>query len=346
MHTDHQAQDSVRNRIFIPWVCFLLIAGFTVGCSDSHDLSVNQKNTKSSSEKRNPNEARDVAQTSDTASIHTPDSSSKPMMVCSTTQCADFARQVVGDRWEVHSVLGPGQDPHSYEPRVADSDTVNRADLCVRNGWNLEGHEWMKTLATNAGKPLVTCTTNVEPLMTNEDNPVQDPHAWFNPANAWKYVKQIRDEVCRLDPDHADEYMARAELYRNQLGTLESWIKMQVNAVAEPRVLVTHHDAFGYFCNRYGFEAVSPVGWTTDEIAGTTISDRQAVVKQIRDLKVRSIFVESTLNRQMIEAIADEAGVEVGGELYSDAMGGPGTAGETYIGMMRENVLKIVEGLR
>ncbi|MCH2181723.1 MAG: metal ABC transporter substrate-binding protein [Mariniblastus sp.] len=273
-------------------------------------------------------------------------SADKKLIVCSTTQCADFARQVVGDRWDVHSVLGPGQDPHSYEPRVADSDAVAKADLCIRNGWNLEGHEWMKTLASNAGKPLVTCTDEVEPLMTGDDSPVQDPHAWFNTANAWKYVKQIRDEVCRLDPEHADEYRARAELYRAQLRDLENWIQQQVGAIAGPRVLVTHHDAFGYFCDRYGFEPVSPVGWTTDEIAGTTISDRQAVVDQIRNLKVRSIFVETTLNREMIEAIAREAGVDVGGELYSDAMGGPGTAGESYIGMMRENVLKIVAGLK
>ena len=273
-------------------------------------------------------------------------SGEKKLIVCSTTQCADFARQVVGDRWEVHSVLGPGQDPHSYEPRVADTNAVARADLCIRNGWNLEGHEWMKTLADNAGKPLVTCITEVEPLMTEEDNPVQDPHAWFNTANAWKYVKQIRDEVCRLDPEHSDEYQARAELYRAQLRDLENWIQQQVGSISGPRVLVTHHDAFGYFCDRYGFEPVSPVGWTTDEIAGTTISDRQAVVQQIRDLKVRSIFVETTMNQEMIEAIAKEAGVEVGGRLYSDAMGAPGTAGESYIGMMRENVLKIVAGLK
>jgi len=273
-------------------------------------------------------------------------SGEKKLIVCSTTQCADFARQVVGDRWEVHSVLGPGQDPHSYEPRVADTNAVARADLCIRNGWNLEGHEWMKTLADNAGKPLVTCITEVEPLMTEDDDPVQDPHAWFNTANAWKYVKQIRDEVCRLDPEHADEYQARAELYRAQLRDLENWIQQQVGSISGPRVLVTHHDAFGYFCDRYGFEPVSPVGWTTDEIAGTTISDRQAVVQQIRDLKVRSIFVETTMNQEMIEAIAKEAGVEVGGRLYSDAMGAPGTAGESYIGMMRENVLKIVAGLK
>ncbi|MCH2178366.1 MAG: metal ABC transporter substrate-binding protein [Mariniblastus sp.] len=270
----------------------------------------------------------------------------KRVILCSTTQCADFAKQVVGDRWEVKCVLGPGQDPHMYEPRVADSEAVANADLCVRNGWNLEGHEWMKTLAENAGKPLVTCATEVTPLMTSEDQTIKDPHTWFNPANAWKYTKQIRDEVIRLDPARADEYTARAELYRSQLRELENWIQQQVNSIPEPRVLVTHHDAFGYFCDRYGFQAVTPVGWTTDEISGATIADRQEVIKQIQDLKVRSIFVESTLNRQMIESIAKEAGVNIGGELYSDAMGGPGTAGEDYIGMMRENILILVDGLK
>lgn len=270
----------------------------------------------------------------------------KPVMLCSTTQCADFAKQVVGDRWEVQCVLGPGQDPHMYEPRVSDSEAVANADLCVRNGWNLEGHEWMKKLAENAGKPLVTCATEVTPLMTVDDQKMKDPHAWFNPANAWKYTKQIRDEVIRIDPAHADEYTARAELFRGQLRELETWIQQQINSIPEPRVLVTHHDAFGYFCDRYGFQAVTPVGWTTDEISGATIADRQEVIKQIKDLKVRSIFVESTLNRQMIESIAKEAGVDIGGELYSDAMGGPGTAGEDYIGMMRENVLILVEGLK
>ena len=332
MYQNHAFRNLIWNETFIPVLCFLLLVSLTSGCDKP-----NASNGKPRQGKVATGSAGDRA---------APERGDKRLMVCSTTQCADFARQVVGDRWDVHCVLGAGQDPHAYEPRVADSDAVANADLCVRNGWNLEGHEWMKTLTTNAGKPLVTCTAEVEPLMTAEDNPVQDPHAWFNPANAWKYVKQIRDEVCRLDPDHAGEYMARAELYRAQLRDLENWIQEQVNAIPEPRVLVSHHDAFGYFCDRYGFQSVSPVGWTTDEIAGTTISDRQAVVDQIRDLKVRSIFVESTLNRQMIEAIANEAGVEVGGELYSDAMGGPGTAGETYIGMMRENVLKIVEGLK
>lgn len=270
----------------------------------------------------------------------------KLTMVCSTTQCADFARQIVGDRWVVYCVLGAGQDPHGYEPRISDSDLVAKADLCVQNGWNLEGHAWMQHLAESAGKPLVTCVADVEPLMIEGEQPVKDPHAWFDPANAWKYTKQILDGVIRIDPENEWEYRARALLYRDQLRGLEKWIERQVASIPEPRVLVTHHDAFGYFCRRFGFRPASPVGWTTDEIAGTTIADRQAVVEQIRSLGVKAIFVETSLNHQMIEAIAKEAGVKIGGELYSDAMGPPGTAGETYIGMMRENTITIVHGLR
>ena len=185
-----------------------------------------------------------TAETGVGATDRRPDRDGKWTMVCSTTQCADFARQIVGDRWVVHCVLGAGQDPHGYEPRISDSDLVAKADLCVQNGWNLEGHAWMQRLAEAAGKPLVTCVTDVEPLMIEGKQPVKDPHAWFDPANAWKYTKQILDGVIRIDPENEWEYRARALLYRDQLRGLEKWIERQVASIPEPRVLVTHHDAF------------------------------------------------------------------------------------------------------
>ena len=129
--------------------------------------------------------------------------------------------------------------------------------------------------------------------------------------------------------------------------TLNHWIGVQVNAIPRSRrILVTHHDAFGYFSKAYGFTAVSPVGWTTGEMAGVAIDQRQKIVKQIRDLGVKSIFVESSANHELLDGIAKETGISVGGELYSDAMGELGSAGETYIGMMRENVKTIVEHLK
>lgn len=272
----------------------------------------------------------------------------KKIVVCSTTQIADFARQIVGDDWEVKCVLAPGQDPHTYETRIADSDMVASADLCLRNGWHLEGGEWMNKLAENAGKQIVTCVTGVQPLrITEDEGEVNDPHAWFSPANAAIYVRNILDAVCELDPENAHRFQQRAGLYMGELNALNNWIDSQVNQIpAEHRVLVTHHDAFGYFCNEYNFRALSPAGWTTEEIGGISLERRQQVVQSIRDIGVRSIFVETSLDDRMISDIARDAGVEIGGHLYSDAMGAAGSAGETYIGMMRENVITIVAALK
>lgn len=276
------------------------------------------------------------------------DSSKKLTLVCSTTQIADFARNIVGDRWEVICVLAPGEDPHTYEVGNDDALSVARADLCIENGWNLEGHSWMKRLAANANKPLVTCVDGVKPLKLDADGEtVNDPHAWFDTSNASIYVLNIRNAVSKLDPSHAAEYDARSKLYLIQIRALNQWIARQVNAIPKARrILVTHHDAFGYFSKAYGFQAISPVGWTTGELSGVAIDQKQKIVEQIRDLGVKSIFVETTINRELLDDIARETGITVGGELYSDAMGGQGTAGETYIGMMRENVLTIVEHLK
>lgn len=274
----------------------------------------------------------------------------RPRVVCSTTQVADFARQVVGDRMEVVGILGEGVNPHVYQPVPGDSRLVESAALCLQNGLHLEGKNWMETLARdNGNKPLTTCTDGVPPLdLAYEGQLVKDPHAWFDPVNAARYVQNILAAVSDLDPEGARAYRMRAELYLAQLRALDAWIEKQTSRLpAEQRILVTSHDAFNYFAARYGFKVRSPVGWSTgSEIGGgMTPRRRRMVVESIRDFGVSAVFLETSVNPKMIRQIAGEAGVAVGGELYSDAMGGPGSAGETYIGMMRENCLVIVSAL-
>lgn len=209
----------------------------------------------------------------------------------------------------------------------------------------------MRKLAKDARKPITSCVKGVVPLklVSDGDKPVLDPHAWFSPKNAAIYVGNIVDAVSELDPEHRAEYEARAALYRAQLRTLHLWIVRECNRVPlKRRQLVTSHDAFNYFCREYGFTAAAPAGWSTGQEAGggVTPQRRRAAVESIRKFGVKSIFVETSVNPKLIRQIAADAGVRIGGQLYSDSMGGPGSAGEDYVGMMRENVLTIVQGLK
>ena len=276
----------------------------------------------------------------------------KPVVVCSTTQVSDFTRQIVGDRWVVQYILAPGADLHLYRIKPTDNQTVITTDLCLENGLLLEGKDWMRALAKDAGKPLVSCTDGIKPgrlAVPGQDGTIRDPHAWFTPRNATVYVRNILRAVSQLDPEHAEKYEARAELYLDELRTLHFWIVRQVNAIPSgKRVLVTSHDAFNYFCREYEFTPAAPVGWSTgQEIGvGVTPAKRQAAIESIRQFDVKAIFVETSVNPELIREIATEANVEISGKLYSDSMGKPGSAGVTYIGMMRENVITIVHALK
>jgi manganese/iron transport system substrate-binding protein len=276
------------------------------------------------------------------------------IVACSTTQVADFARQVVGDQFEVRCVLAPGQDPHLYEVTPNDVALVRDAELLLANGLHLEGHDWIFKLGQDVGKRVVSCTDGIKPLqieLTREGQAVSvpDPHAWFTPQNAAVYVRNILGAVSQLDPAHAEAYQARAELYLAQLRNLDAWIVKQCNAIPrDRRILVTSHDAFGYFCQQYGFRAAAPAGWSTGQEVGggITYGRRKAAVDSIREFGVKAIFVETSVNPKLIREIRAETGVAIGGALYSDSMGPAGSAGETYLGMMRENVLTIVQALK
>ncbi len=279
----------------------------------------------------------------------------KTVIVCSTTQIADFARQVAGDRCEVKSILAPGADPHTYMPTPKDVQAVMSADMTLQNGLHLEGKNWMATLARDAGKPLITCTEGINPIeFENSGEKIADPHAWFSPRNAAVYVNNILKALIKADPSGRIRYEAGGKLFLQQLRVLDAWIREQVSRISPARrVLVTSHDAFNYFCREYRFNAdhgylsLAPVGWSTgSEVgAGMTPERRKTVTDSIRSYKTPAVFVETSVNPKLIREIAQDAGIRVGGQLYSDSMGERGSAGETYIGMMRENTLTILEAL-
>ena len=284
------------------------------------------------------------------------ESTKKPVVVASTTQIADFARQIGGDQVIVESILAPGADPHTYNVTPRDVQIVLGADLCIENGLHLEGKNWMKTLAQDANKTLITATSGIKPLSIKQGGEsIPDPHSWFSPRNAAVYVNNIIKGLSKLDPANMAVYQARGKLFLQQLRVLDAWIREQINQIPpRQRILVTTHDAFNYFCREFklnennDFLSIAPVGWSTGaEVgAGITPERRRKVIESIKESGAPAIFVETTINPKQIREIAKETGVKIGGELYSDSMGPEGSAGETYIGMMRENTLLIVNALK
>lgn len=290
------------------------------------------------------------------ADAESPGPKRRKVIVASTTQIADMARNVAGANADVLCILAPGADPHTYSPTPKDIAMVVGADLCLENGLHLEGKNWMATLAKDAGKAIATCTDGIRPIeIPGEGETFPDPHAWFSVPNVAVYVNNIARALAQLDPENKTAYAARARLYLQQLRVLDGWIRETAATIPpERRVLVTTHDAFNYFCREYrfnpdqGYISIAPVGWSTGgEVgAGMTPERRKEVVDSIRNSGAAAIFVETTISPKLIRELARETGVGVGGELYSDSMGEAGSAGETYIGMMRENVMTVMNALK
>lgn len=269
--------------------------------------------------------------------------------VATTSILADLVANVGGDRVEVSALLPPGADPHTFSPSPNEARAVADSQILFENGAGLE--EWLGELIENAGgeRPTVVVSEGVTAIegFEHEEEVGPDPHMWFDPANVIIYVENIRDGLKEIDPAGAATYDANAASYIEQLRELDTENEQRLAAIpAERRKLLTNHDTFGYFAARYDFEVVGTVfeGVSTEEEP----SPRQVaqLVERIREAGVPAIFAENTVNPRLAEQIADEAGVRVVTDLYTDALGEPGSEGDTYLKMMRWDVGQIVEALR
>jgi ABC-type Zn uptake system ZnuABC Zn-binding protein ZnuA len=272
-------------------------------------------------------------------------------VVATTSIIADWARIVGGDDIDVNTLVGPNGDPHEFEPAPADSISLSQADLIFENGLGLEN--WLDKLYSSAQSPAkrIVVTDGIEvrhaPAHENENSDDRDPHAWQNVADAAVMVGNIRDALEAADPGHSADYKSRAAGYIKQLNELDAWARDQINSIpAAHRKLVTSHDAFGYFGDRYGLDiSRSALESVTTEAADPSARQIADVVDQIKASGVPVIFLENIQNPKLIDQIASEANVKVGPPLYSDALGQPGTDGDTYIKMIRYNVQTIVKAL-
>ncbi|MCS7056203.1 MAG: zinc ABC transporter substrate-binding protein [Thermoflexales bacterium] len=275
-------------------------------------------------------------------------------VVTTTGMLADIVKNVGGERVEVVSMMGPGVDPHLYKPSSGDVIKLDRADVIFYNGLHLEGRmdELFEKMA-QAGRRTLAVTSAIDParLIELPESPGHyDPHIWFDVTLWQEAVRFVAQALSDVDPASRELYAHNAELYLEQLAELHAYTEQQVALIPpESRVLITAHDAFGYFGRRYGFEVHGLQGVSTATEASAR--DVQALAALIADRKIKAIFVESSVSPVTIEAVqaavrARGWDVAIGGQLFSDAMGAEGTPEGTYIGMFKHNVDTLVAALR
>ena len=280
----------------------------------------------------------------------------KPKVVATISIIGDWVKNVGGDDVELTTLVGPDGDPHEYEPVPADSITLSHANLIIENGFGLE--HWLDKLYTAANSPAtrVVITKGVEVRLVpdsegerpNGKDDDRDPHAWQSVKNAEIMVGNIRDALEAADPAHAAGYKTRGDAYIAKLDKLDADTMQQIHSIPQNhRTLVTSHDAFGYFGLRYGMNiSRNALESVTTEAADPSAQQIAQVVDSIKASGVPVIFLENIENRKLIDQIASEANVTVGPPLYSDALGQPGTPGDTYLGMIRHNVETLVKALK
>ena len=287
------------------------------------------------------------------SSEETSNVSSPYTIVATTGMVADMAAQVAGDRAEVVGLMGEGVDPHLYKPTRSDIQQIMGADVIFYNGLFLEGKMTDALIrAATSGKPVYAVTELIDDQSLLEPEEFEghiDPHVWMDPSAWIGTVEVIRDKLIAQDPEGEATYTANADAAIARINELDAYADRVLSSVPEEqRVLVTAHDAFNYFGQRFGYEVVGIQGISTESEAG--VQDIERLVNLMVDRNIGAVFVESTVSQRNINALVDGAKargheVIIGGELFSDAMGDPGTYEGTYLGMIDHNTTTIARAL-
>ncbi|QDU39259.1 Periplasmic zinc-binding protein TroA precursor [Maioricimonas rarisocia] len=276
----------------------------------------------------------------------------KIQAVATVGMVADLVRNVGGEHVDVTQIMGAGVDPHLYKSTRDDVATIMSADIVFYAGLMLEG-KMSDTLVTVARQKPVYAVTELisqDSLLEPDDFAGHyDPHVWMDVATWSQCVSAVANALSEFDPAHAEEYVGNAEEYRKRLEQLHEYGRSSIASIPESsRVLITSHDAFNYFGRAYGLEVQGVQGLSTESEAG--LQRINGLVDLLVERRVRAVFVESSVPRKNIEALVDGARsrgheVVIGGELYSDAMGQPGTYEGTYEGMLDHNITVVTRSL-
>jgi zinc/manganese transport system substrate-binding protein len=261
----------------------------------------------------------------------------------------DLTRRIGGDRFLVTCLVPAGIDPHHYQPVPDDVQRLATASLVVINGLGFEG--WFDRLAKEASfnGTLVIASTGIVPLTMHEmhdlgDHQVSDPHAFHSLVLGVRYAETIRDALCVADPEGAPEIRKRAADLIASLRQCDGWARKEISRIpVTQRVIVTNHDALGYFARDYGFQIRAP---------NTALEDSEPSAKHLAELidfvktqGVKGVFLEAGKQAKVVEQIAHEAGVRLGGELYLDGLGPAGSPVDSYESMWKANITAIIRGL-
>jgi zinc/manganese transport system substrate-binding protein len=265
-----------------------------------------------------------------------------------STVLADLARNVGRDKVDVIDIVRPGIDPHEFEPSPGDVEQVASADVVLVSGKGLEGY--LAKLEESAGgnrTRFINVGNAIGPSLElkTEDKTVEDPHWWHSVGYAAKAATVIRDAFAKADPADKETFVANTTAYLKKLADLDKEIRLQVAVLPrDQRKLVTSHDAFAYFARDFGFRIFPIEGVSTaDEPSTRQVAE---LINAIKREQVKAVFFENTQNPKVIAEITKETGAKIGGELYADGLGAPGSGAATYIEMMHHNVDTIVHGLK
>lgn len=270
-------------------------------------------------------------------------------VVASFSILADLVQVVGGDRVKVQALVGPDADAHEFTPSPADAKAILRARLFVINGLNFE--PWAQKLAKSAayaGQTLVA-SQGVKPrsMPTEEGHghAQTDPHAWQDPTNVMLYVKNIAKSLSNLDPQGADSYQKNSATYIKELEALDAFAKEQLAPLTrQQRQVITSHDAFGYFGAHYQIRFLAPQGVSPE--GEPSAKEVAKLIRQIRQDKIRAVFVENMSNPRLLAQIAKDTGVTLGPKLYVDALSGTNAPASTYLALMRHNLTQLVAGMK
>jgi manganese/iron transport system substrate-binding protein len=272
----------------------------------------------------------------------------KPQVVVTSTIITNLAAEIGGEEVQITGILKPGADPHIYEPVPADSRVLEKANLILYNGYNLEPGiiKLMNATGGNVKKIPVGEVVKYLKLDKGKGEIVPDPHVWGSAANVISMVKAIRDSLIELSPEDKNKFVENAKRLTDELQQLHIWINQEIQTIPlDKRKLITTHDAFQYYGNAYKI-AISGtlIGISTEEQPSAQTVKK--LVESIKKIGVSAIFAETTINPALIKTVAEEAGVKLAPTpLFSDSIGAKGSNGDTYIKMMVANTRAIVEAL-